>query len=78
MSNFTGIEDFITASIRLMEKTGESVVTASQVEKFIGESTGNIEVVDNSNSKPIFHWNKGTGDWEELGRKKDMKLDIDI
>ena len=71
MSNFTGVEDFITASIRLMEKTGESAVTASQVDKFIGESTGNVEVVDNSNSKPIFHWNKETGDWDKLmGRKK--------
>ena len=70
MSNFTGIEDFITASIRLMEKTGKSVVTASQVEEFIGESTGNIKVVDNSDSKPIFHWNKETGDWDELTGKK--------
>lgn len=71
MSNFTNMDDFIAASIRLMEKTGDSVVTASQVDKFIGESTGNVEVVDNSDSKPIFHWDKETGDWDELmGRKK--------
>lgn len=71
MSNFTGMEDFITASIRLMEKTGEPVITASQVDEFIGESTGNVEVVDDSDNSRIFHWNKETGDWDKLmGRKK--------
>ena len=35
MSNFTNMEDFIAVSIRLMEKTGKPVVTASQVDEFI-------------------------------------------
>lgn len=71
MSNFTNMEDFIAASIRLMEKTGKPVVTASQVDEFIGESTGNVEVVDDSDNSRIFHWNRETGDWNEfMGRKK--------
>ena len=70
MSNFTGMEDFIAASIRLMEKTGKPVITASQVNEFIGESAGNVEVVDNFDSTTIFHWNKETGDWDELMRRK--------
>jgi hypothetical protein len=71
MSNFTNMKDFIATSICLMEKTGKPVITASQVDEFIGESTGNVEVVDDSDSSRIFHWNKETGDWNELmGRKK--------
>lgn len=70
MSSFTNMEDFIAASIRLMEKTGKPVVTASQVDEFIGESAGNVEVVDDSDSSRIFHWNRETGDWDELMRRK--------
>lgn len=70
MSNFTNIEDFIAASIRLMKKTGKPVVTASQVDESIGESTGNVEVVDDSDNSRIFHWDKETGDWNELMRRK--------
>lgn len=70
MSNFTGMEDFIAAGIRLMEKTGKPVVTASQVDEVIGESTGNVEVVDDSDNSRIFHWDKETGDWNELMRRK--------
>lgn len=70
MSNITNMEDFIAASIRLMEKTGKPVVTASQVDEFIGESTGNVEVVIDSDNSRIFHWDKETGDWNELMRRK--------
>lgn len=70
MSNFTNMEDFIAASIRLMEKTGKPVITASQVDEFIGESAGNVKVVIDSDNSRIFHWDKETGDWDELMRGK--------